>query len=325
MHAPERNTAMVLAAEAPDYARALRERFPSVAFHPVTSYDEIGPVMADVRPDIALAFKIAGPFPRRPLVENESLKWLHAGGAGVDHLVPWDAGRLRVTNSAGTHGDIMAQYVLCAILMRNQHMPTYSRQQRVRRWASRTSRTVAGQTLTIVGCGQVGSAIGALARQVGMRVIAVRSRPTASLAPSPAADQFVGPERLLWAVGEADHVAITLPLTSRTRGSIDASVIGALKPGAHFINVSRGGIVDETALLAALRSGTLAATLDVFATEPLPENSPFWNMENVVISPHSSSDIDGWQDRVIAVFAENLDNWLAGRPLRNLIDPAREY
>jgi phosphoglycerate dehydrogenase-like enzyme len=120
-------------------------------------------------------------------------------------------------------------------------------------------------------------------------------------------------------------VAITLPLTSRTRGSINASVIGALKPGAHFINVSRGGIVDESALLAALRSGALAATLDVFAAEPLPEDCPFWDMENVVISPHSSSDIDGWQDRVIAVFAENLDNWLAGRPLRNLIDPAREY
>jgi phosphoglycerate dehydrogenase-like enzyme len=155
-----------------------------------------------------------------------------------------------------------------------------------------------------------------------MKVIGVRVSP----APSPAADEVVGLDRLHAALGKADHVAITLPLTAATRGLIGAAEFAAMGSGVHFVDVSRGGVVDEGALLQALASGAIAgATLDVFATEPLPAASPFWGMENVVVTPHSSSDIEGWQQRVLDLFSENLERWLDGRPLRNLIDPARGY
>jgi phosphoglycerate dehydrogenase-like enzyme len=237
-------------------------------------------------------------------------------------MQPWDPGRVQVTNSSGIHGDIMAQYVLCAMLMVNQHTRVYVRQQSAKIWRKHLSRSIEGQTLAVVGFGHVGAAIGALARANGMRVLGVRSSPQ----PSPAADEVVGLDRLHDVLGECEHVAITLPLTEATRGLIGRRELAALRPEAHFINVSRGGIVDEDALHEALTSGAIAcATLDVFASEPLPLDSPFWSLDNVVLTPHSSSDIEGWQQRVIDLFSDNLRRWLDGRPLRNVVDPARGY
>lgn len=155
-----------------------------------------------------------------------------------------------------------------------------------------------------------------------MRVSGVRNNPL----PSEAADEVVGSGELLRVAGLADHLVLCVPLTAATRGMIDASVLGAMRQGARLIDVSRGGVVDEAALTDALRSGRLAgAALDVFATEPLPEDSPLWAMENVILTPHACSDIVGWQERVAALFADNLLRWQAGRPLRNLVDPARGY
>jgi phosphoglycerate dehydrogenase-like enzyme len=155
-----------------------------------------------------------------------------------------------------------------------------------------------------------------------MRVIGVRSSPRTS----PAADRVVGLDGLHSVLGEADHVAVTLPLTPATRGLFGAAELARLRPEAHLVNVSRGGIVDEAALLHALTSGALAgATLDVFEAEPLPPDSPFWGLENVLVTPHSSSDIEGWHDRVLDLFSDNLGCWLDGRPLRNVVGSARGY
>jgi phosphoglycerate dehydrogenase-like enzyme len=314
---------LVLHADAADYAARLRTRFPDVCFWPCTLNEAVPALLSAERPRIALTFKIRGSaFPRSALLDHGSVEWLHAGGAGIDHLHQWDPGRITVTNSSGIHGDIMAQYVLCAMLMFNQRIPAYIRQQRAREWLGRLNRTIEGQTLVVVGFGQVGAAVGRLARAIGMRVVGVRASPQSSKA----ADLVVGLDGLHAALGEADHVALTLPLTLATTGLFDAAAFAALRPNAHLVDVSRGGVVDETALLAALASDRLAgATLDVFATEPLPADSPFWDHPKVLVTPHASSDIEGWQQRVLDLFSDNLRCWLDGRPLRNVVDPARGY
>lgn len=314
---------MVLHDDAAADAAKLAELFPDVRFWPCSSNTAVPSLLRSERPQVALTFKIRGSeFPRTALVASGTIEWLQASGAGIDHLQPWDSSRVTVTNSSGIHGDIMSEYVLCAMLMFNQRAATYFRQQKARNWHKSESRTIAGQTLVVVGFGHIGASVGALARASGMRVIGVRSSPQNS----PAADIVVGTDRLHEVLGEADHVAITLPLTPTTRGLFGAAEFAALRPQAHVVNVSRGGIVDEDALLRALTSGEVAgATLDVFATEPLTAESPFWALENVVVTPHSSSDIGGWEQRVLDLFSHNLQCWIEGRPLRNVVDPARGY
>ncbi len=315
---------LVLDKAAQDYVAALQPHFPKMRFAPCQSYAELDRTLKEGAPRVALAFKIgAGAFPRRALLETGGLEWVHAGGAGIDHLRPWPDS-VTVTNSSGIHGDIMAEYVLAAIIAFNHNGRTYELQQAARHWQKHESRTVAGQTLVVVGYGSIGGHVARLANAVGMSVIGVRSRPGAGEA-GPAL-QVVGADRLAWALAQGDHVAICLPLTDATRGLINAGALGAMKPGVHLINVARGGIVDEAALLRLLESGHIAgATLDVFATEPLPHDSPFWSMETVRVTPHSSSDIEGWQQRVIDLFRSNLERWRDNAPLLNVVQSERGY
>ncbi len=315
--------AVLLDTAGESYSAMLSQAFPQIQFHVCRDYNALLPVLADRAPEIALTFKIGtSKFPRVPLLDSRSIRWVHTGGAGIDHLQPWDTGRLVVTNSSGIHGDAMSQYVLAAVLNVNQNNPVYARQQVERIWKKHECRSVDGQTMTVVGYGSVGSAIGNLAQKVGMKVIGVRSRPERQSGPT----EVVGLGRLHWAVSQADHLVISLPLTEETRGMIDADVIAAVKPGSHFVNVARGGIVDEAVLLGAIGDGRIAhATMDVFATEPLNTDSPFWSLPNVTLTPHSSSDVAGWRMRVVKLFEENLRNWLEGRELRNVVDPVRGY
>ena len=165
------------------------------------------------------------------------------------------------------------------------------------------------------------SALGARARGLGMRVIGLRTKPQAS----PAADEVWPIARLRDAVGQADFVAITMPLTPDTRGLFSADLLRAFKPGARLINIARGGIVDEEALLALLKSGHIKeAAIDVFATEPLPAQSPFWDMPNVVVTPHTG-DPEDWEGKVAEIFCRNLKLFRAGQPLFNVVDPAKGY
>ena len=314
---------LMLDPDANRYIARLATQFSNFAFIPCATYADLPALMNDFTPEIALAFKIDGaPFPRRDFIDGSEISWIHAAGAGVEHFQPWDPTRVTITNSSGIHGDIMAQYVLGAIINFNHHGRRYFLQQVEKDWHKHYSRTIEGQTLTVVGFGSVGSAVGDLAARAGMTVIGVRAQSQST----EGGGAVVGVDRLEWAVSQADHLAICLPLTRSTEGMINERLLGTLTPGAHFINVSRGGIVDETALLKALRDGRIGgATLDVFAQEPLPSDSPFWNMSNVTITPHSSSDIAGWQDRVVALFGENLARWEKGEALRNVVDPSRGY
>lgn len=303
-----------------DALSTIARRFPAARVTLCCHKDTFAPLLAEHRPQIVLSVDKLKPRARREWLDTPSVRWLHAANTGVDHLAPWPVERLTVTNSP-VHSEAVADYAIAAILSMNLGFPRFAAQQRRRIWQSHALRTLRGRTVAIVGFGRIGQGIGHRARALGMRVIGLRVTPEASAA----ADDVRGVERLNESLSEADFVALTLPLTARSRGMIDAAAIAAFKPGSCLVNVARGGIVDEAALKTALATGRIAAAyMDVFATEPLPQDSPFWDMDNVVVTPHTG-DSENWQQAAIDLFCDNLVRWSAGQPLRNVTDPQRGY
>lgn len=284
-------------------------------------WDGLGDIVADL--DVLLAFKFGfRPFPRERILAAPRLRWVQLASAGADHLAPYDPERLVVTNASGIHGDIMSQYVIGMLLHVTWQTTRLVDQQRARRWQRYDVSSIRGRTMCIVGAGRVGSAIAARARVFGMNVIGVRR----SGAPLDGFDRMYDPGGLAAALAESDVVVLTLPLTADTRHSIGMKELSALRPTAWLINVSRGGIVDEPALLDVLRRGAIAgAVLDVFAEEPLPEDSEFWSVPNVVVTPHISSEFAGWPGEVARLFCANLRRWIDREPLQNVVDPVSGY
>jgi phosphoglycerate dehydrogenase-like enzyme len=305
------------------YLDLLRERFPRVTVTTHTDYAGLAEAVRATRPRWVLSQKFAGvPYPREALVEAPGLEWIHVLGSGVDHLLPWDPARVTVTNSAGVQADVMAQYVLAGVLAWNFHLPAFLREQGRRRWAPREVLDVRGQTLVVVGLGRIGAAVARHAAALGLRVLGVRRHP----APVPGVERVLPSEALPSALDAADVVVVLLPLTDETRGLFDAALLARMRPGAVLVNLARGGIVDEEALCAALRGGRLrAAVLDVFAREPLPDDSPLWGLDNVILTPHVSSLFRGWERAAAELFCDNLERRERGEALRNVVDPARGY
>lgn len=307
------------------YRHRLEGRFPDLPLVYVDNYADLPQALEWFEPEILLTFKIhgGGTYPRALVLEWPSLRWLHAGSVGIDHLVGWDKSRLTVTNSSGIHTAAMSEYVLWAVLNQTLRMPYYASQQRDHRWAPLETRLAASFSAVVVGFGSLGMAIGRRLKSLGMRVTGVR---TTAGEPSDAADAVLPAACLGAALAAADFVIVTLPLTPLTRRLFDANMLGRIKPGGYLINVGRGEVVDASALAAALRSGALSgAQLDVLATEPLPPDDPLWAAPNLSITPHVSADIEGWHALAAEVFSANLRRWLDGETLMNLCDPVRGY
>jgi phosphoglycerate dehydrogenase-like enzyme len=279
------------------------------------------------------------------LSRTPCLRWIQLVSAGVDHLLkdpPWARG-LIVTNARGVFAVQMAEYVISGLLQAYQNASLRRQYQTAHSWPSNAAtsplmgRLLRGRTIVIVGYGGVGREIARLASAFGMRVIAVKRQPEVRFDDSfripetgdprgEIPDEILGPQNLEAAASRADALVITLPLTSQTVDFIGQRIFAALPPHAWFVNVARGKIVNEDALIAALREQRLAgAILDVFREQPLPEDSPLWDMPNVIIAPHiAGGGHDGW-----TVFAElvieNLVRYATGRTLLNLVDGCREY
>jgi len=268
------------------------------------------------------------------------LRWIHHGGAGVDPLLFPELVRSRVvlTNSGGVFDRAMAEYVLGLILAFAKDLPRTLELQRRREWRHRETEGLDGRTVLVVGAGRIGSEIGRILRGAGMRVLGVARRPRPALAvaqspgrpgaapPDAAFERVVGIAGLHAVLPEADYVVLSLPLTPETRGLFGAGALARMKPTARLINVGRGAVLDEAALLDALRSRRIAgAALDVFADEPLPADHPFWDLPGVIVSPHMSGDFVGWPAAVSGLFVENFRRWRAGEPLLNVVDKERGY
>ncbi|WP_093433412.1 D-2-hydroxyacid dehydrogenase [Variovorax sp. 770b2] len=246
-----------------------------------------------------------------------SLRWVHAHSSGADRPVYGElrARGVEVTTSSGANAGVVVQTALAGVLMLARSFPQLLAAQREKTWAplvgSGLPRDPAGQTAVIVGWGPIGQGLGTLLSALGLRVIAVRS--------SAGADS-VRFEDIHTVLPRADWLLLACPLTDRTRGLVDAAALALLPPGARLVNVSRGEVVDEPALIDALRRGALSgAYLDVFAHEPLPPDSPLWDMPHVIVTPHTAGHSDGNEARVAALFLDNLKRWNEGQPLLNRV------
>ena len=260
-----------------------------------------------------------------------NVRWVQTTSAGVGQSVKrmgLAERPLIVTTSSGVHAGPLAEFVFLALLAQAKHLARLGREQRARRWERYCCGELEGQTLLIAGAGKIGKRCGEIARAFGMRTIGIVSRPSPERAAELGLDEVFGPSGLAAALPRADAVVLCMPHTPETEGMISAAAIAAMKRGAALINVARGAVVDEPALTAALRSGQIGfAALDVTAVEPLPSSSPLWDMENVLISPHSASTAPGENRRIADIFCRNLDAYLGGRlhDMVNVLDKQRLY
>jgi phosphoglycerate dehydrogenase-like enzyme len=250
------------------------------------------------------------------------LKWVHFITAAIEHF-PFVEKLLqrgvRLTTSAGSNGEPVAQTALGGLLMLARGFPHWWAAQGGKEWApvrgDAAPRDLAGQTVLIVGLGTIGATLARFCHALGMRVIGVRRTPGR---PVEEADEVHGPAALAGLLSRCEWVILACPLTPETERLINAGSLARLPRGARLINVSRGGVVDQAAVVAALESGQLGgAYLDVFEEEPLPADSPLWVMPNAIISPHNASSSGGNNDRAALIFLANLVKWARGEPLRN--------
>lgn len=273
------------------------------------------------------------------LTKVPGLRWLQVGSAGVDHLAadpPWAKG-ITVTNGRGVFAVPIGEYVTAAILRINQPTATWAADQAAHRWPADDeplATVVRGKTAVLVGYGSIGREVARQLAALGLRIIAVKPRPELLADPSyrvpgtgdpdgSIPERIVGVDALTEVAREADYLVLTLPLTAESRHTVNRTVLAALPATAWLINVSRGGLVDEEALLEALHAGRLAgAVLDVASEEPLPPDHPLWDAPNVTITPHVSGATSQFRDELIV---ENVRRYLAGEPLLNPVDPRRGY
>jgi phosphoglycerate dehydrogenase-like enzyme len=275
----------------------------------------------------------------RLLARAPRLSWVHSASAGVERaLTPTSRARgIVITNARGVFSRPIAEYVMMMILATSRKLPGLLELQRERTWQPLEGTELRDVTVGIVGLGSIGRAVGALATAFGCRVVATRRRPQAEgggrgegdeepTLGEAMLDRVGGPETLPALLAESDFVVLAAPLTAETENMIDADTLAAMKPGSWLINVARGRLVDERALLRALRDGPIGgAILDTFRDEPLQPGSPFYDLPNVIVTPHTSWSSARVLDRSIELFCDNLRRFARGEPLLNVVDPSRGY
>ena len=265
-------------------------------------------------------------FPRAELaLRAPALRWIHIIGAGIEPLLPldWLPPRVTLTNNSGVHVRKIGEFAAMALLMLNARVPQIFANQAAGRWEQIFTPSLAGRTLAVIGLGDMGGAAAREGKRLGMRILGLRR----SARPHPLVDEMFPPDRLHAMLKEADFIFVATPLTPETRHLIDRKALLKTKRGAGLINVGRAGVVDYDALRAALASGALGgAVLDVFDPEPLPANSPLWRTPNLYLSPHcSSDDAEAYLPLTLDLVFENAARLLAGRRLKNRVDPKRGY
>ncbi|MBI4307787.1 MAG: D-2-hydroxyacid dehydrogenase [Chloroflexi bacterium] len=270
-------------------------------------------------------------LPRNVLGRAPRLRWAHLAAAGVDIMVQGSgllASPVAVTCSRGIHAIPVSEFILSAVLMFAKNTPAFWAEKEKRLWR-RTEReipVVEGKTLGVVGFGEIGRATARLARTLRMRVVATRRSCATPREGVDGADLLLPPAQLHELLRQSDYVALCVPLTPETERLIGEAELRAMKPTAYLVNIARGRVVDEAALVAALKEKRIAgAALDVFETEPLPAGSALWSLPNVIFSPHAAGGSERYCDRATDAFCQNLARYLAGQPLANVVDPALRY
>jgi len=275
----------------------------------------------------------AGYFSRELFLAARRLKWVQAWGAGVDRLLIPEMvnSRVVVTNARGVHPTPISEHVIGLMLCLSRKLHLFIRNQPQRKWerfgssgSTEQIEELSGKTVGIVGLGRTGSEIAKKAKCLEMRVIATKRDPTRCA--STCIDQLLPSTDLNQLLAESDFVVLSLPLTEETKGMIGESELRNMKRTAYLINVSRGKIVQENKLIAALRKGWIkGAGLDTFESEPLPKNSELWDLQNVIITPHIAGQTPYYMERLTNIFCENLNRFIHKKPLINVVDKALGY
>ena len=251
--------------------------------------------------------------------EGPRPRWVHTASAGVDHLMCPElaASDTVVTNARGVFDQPIAEYVAALVLTMAKDLPRTLELQREGVWRHRESQRVAGARACVVGSGPIGRAIVSTLKALGIVTALVGRRSRTGIH---------GPDDLDRLMARADWVIAAAPLTAETHGMFDARRFGMMQPSARFINIGRGQLVVEEALVEAVSKRWIAgAALDVFDTEPLPPGSPLWKVPGLIVSPHMSGDTVGWRDELGTQFVELYERWAAGRSLTNVVDKQRGY
>lgn len=277
--------------------------------------------------DIEIA---AAGFPRELLPRARKLRWYQNWGAGVDWLLRQPEAvdlPFILTNASGVHAIPISEHIFALMLAFARRLHDAVRAQTHHKWTPEGEMgpvmELAGKTLVLIGAGEIGGRTARLARGLEMRVLGVRRYPAVH---SPCIETMYGPDQLLDVLPEADFLVLAMPLTPETRHMIGEVELRAMKPTAHLINIGRGGTVDQDALIRALGEGWIAgAGLDVFETEPLPEDSPLWAMDNAILTYHYAGANPDYTNCAMAIFLDNLCRYKSGEPMRNVVDKKLGY
>lgn len=262
-------------------------------------------------------------FPENLLQRALRLKWVHIGGTGIDLYLSTGIfdGSITVTNSRGSLAIPIAEHVLAFMLMLARDAQRLLDNKRNRRWDTFLSLELRNRTVGLIGLGAIGSEVARLTKSLGMRVLATRLSATSRASGVFGVDELYPPAELHQMLSESDYVVVAVPLTEQTKGMVSEAELQAMKPTACLINIARGKIVDQPALIKALKEGWIAgAGLDVFDFEPLPTDSELWELPNVYLSSHAAGATNRRSERILGLFCENLRRYLAGEQLLNVID-----
>ncbi len=308
------------------FAERLKADFPQLHIVQLSTYDRVTEEIADA--ELAITWSLRGD----QIAAAKKLRWIHSTAAAVHALMTPEllASDIVVTSARAVHGPVVAEHALALAFALAKRLPQAMHAQTQKHWAQLEiangelrPRELRGSTMTIVGLGAIGNTLAKLAKSLGMRVLAVRQNPHLS---HESVDATYGFENLNAALQESDFVVLAVPVTRDTHHLMNAERLALLKRSAYLINVGRGVLIDEAALVAALREKSFAgAGIDVTQEEPLPSESPLWSMENVLITPHIAGYADKMWERHYELYAENLRRYLAREPLLWTVDKQRGY
>ncbi|HEX9070585.1 MAG TPA: D-2-hydroxyacid dehydrogenase [Pseudolabrys sp.] len=300
------------------YRAMLLERFPQLTINVVGHHDDVGPYIAGT--DILLCF--SPPMADHVVRDAPKLKWIQALGTGVDNIIdlPSLSKEVLVTNIRGIHGAPVSEATIAFMLSLARDMPRSVRAQQESKWERWPSALLAGKTVGILGVGLIAEYLAPICKTFQMTVIGISGSPRETKG----FDRVVHRDELVKVAAELDFLVALTPLSPETRGIVGAKVFAAMKPTTYVVNVARGGVVDEPALIAALEAGKIAgAGLDVFSQEPLPPESPLWKTKNVTIFSHLGGYSQGYEDRAMPTIAGNMAKFLAG-DLKSMINIVRK-
>lgn len=304
----------------------LQQEFPDHQFVQLQNYDRVPEEITDTSVFIGWSLR------PEQFVAAKKLRWIHSPAAAVHQLMfpALIQSSVVLTNSTGIHGPVVAEHAIAVLLAMAKRLPQAMQYQARRQWSQDLlwherprPREVADATVAVVGMGGIGREFTARAKALGMKVLAVRENPAKG---ADGADAVFSSTQIDEVLPQADYVLLCTPVTPATTGIINAARLGKMKPDAYLINVGRGPLIDDAALLQALKDRRIGgAALDVFVEEPLPSDSPFWSLDNLLITPHTAAVTDRLWDRHYRLIVDNMKLFLAGRPLLNQVNKNQGY